>query len=424
MQTTTLPSPNAPAFVALASAFDHFDALVDSPTRPLRAPVSGPALRAVSTSAQGVPTEFANAWEWAAHWVKNEGVTLPPDTSETRSLRNWFCYQLQMFKKNTLSARSEELLRQLGIDLSLYRAEKTGKGYLMDDATQIAALRAHFAEHGTYNLRFDSDAHLVQWQKRLLARFVARGSSARMQAIAEQLPGFCYGLWLRPADAPIPSTEVGWWRRAAELRIASRERPSFRGKIDLGVPVHLRLWASEQIGLAQTGKLHPRQRGELLSLQLISHGEHRASQTRAVALATARMERGQEPRSTLKERDVQTFLGACLLVHLLHDQKEKRAVYRSLSLSPAQFGRVQEAVEPWAQEIARLGNKTNLCALRKIYKRFAHESTALAALAERGNAVFANLGQRHAQRVFDLCAVVVGLRDALRRANIRQDFVS
>lgn len=90
------------------------------------APVPAHVRKALQTKAQGVPALYANAWEWAAAWIASNGVTLPPDTSEYRSLRNWFCYQVSNFKKKKLSPQSEELLQRYGIDLSLYRADNTG----------------------------------------------------------------------------------------------------------------------------------------------------------------------------------------------------------------------------------------------------------------------------------------------------------
>lgn len=54
----------------------------------------------------------------AAAWVERNGMTLPPDTPQHRSLRNWFCFKLNQYKKNALGAANEALLAQYGLDFS------------------------------------------------------------------------------------------------------------------------------------------------------------------------------------------------------------------------------------------------------------------------------------------------------------------
>ena len=152
--TTTLSRATSTEqqFAALDLALKSFERLSKSTTEEreahdleLDAPGADlpPALakhinKALQTKSEGIPAEFESAWAWAAHWVKENGMTLPPDTSYYRSLRNWFCYKVAMHKKCTLSKKSSQLLASYGIDLSKYRADNTGRGQRMDDNFFIA----------------------------------------------------------------------------------------------------------------------------------------------------------------------------------------------------------------------------------------------------------------------------------------------
>lgn len=379
--------------------------------------------KALHTKAKGIPAEFENAWAWAAHWIKENGVTLPPDTSYYRSLRNWFCYQVNMHKKNKLSKKSSELLARHGIDLSQYRADNTGRGQRMNDECFIGQLRQHFDQHGTYNLSEDSSEGLQLWQTRLLDSYRASGMSKRMRTIAAQLTGFTYGQWLRPGDACIPSNQYSWWARAAEFRIATQNCPAFRGRIDLATPAHLREWASEQISLTNRKLLSSRQRGELMALNLIARTEHKLSQQKSVALAFARGYGDDIKSFGIRERDVKTFLGSTLLAHLLRSNAELTTVYSKLSISPAQFAKMRAELDPLMPQIASLGTKTNLNILRKIYRNSNKELEALKNISELTFEASESLRPAHAKRIEQLAVVIMKVRDAMCRINVRQDLV-
>ena len=85
-------------------------------------------LKVMRTRSSGVPLKYANAFEWAREWSQAHGMTLPPDTDEFRSLRNWFCYKLNQFKNDKLGPKNEALLAHYGLDFSQYEALNTGKG--------------------------------------------------------------------------------------------------------------------------------------------------------------------------------------------------------------------------------------------------------------------------------------------------------
>jgi len=379
--------------------------------------------KALHTKSQGIPPEFTDAWAWASAWVKENGVTLPPDTSYYRGLRNWFCYQVNMNKKNKLSKRSVDLLTKYNIDLSKYRADNTGRGHRMDDDFFVQALRQHHATHGTYDLNADSSPDLQQWQTRLIDSYRANGTSTRMRNIALQLPGFKYGQWLRPGEPPVPSSQYSWWARAAEFRIATQDCPAFRGRIDLATPAYLREWASEQIGLAGKRLLSPRQRGELMTLNLIARAEHRLSQQKSVALAVARGSNIVTQHFGKRERDVKTFLGATLLAHLLRSNAELTTIYSTLSIAPAQFARMREALVPLMLQIVSLSTRTNLHTLRKIYRDFNEEFESLRNVGELPSAAYESLRPTHAKRIEQLASVILQVRDAMRRINVRQDLL-
>lgn len=437
--TTTLSraSSTEPQFAALDQALKSFEQLsertpeeraahaldLDAPGAELPPALAKHINKALQTKSEGIPAEFENAWAWAAHWVKENGVTLPPDTSYYRSLRNWFCYQVNMHKKDKLSKKSSELLASHGIDLSKYRADNTGRGQRMDDDFFIAELRKHFAVHNTYNLTEDSSPDLQKWQTRLLDSYRAGGASTRMRNIAVQLPGFTYGQWLRPGEAPVPSNQYSWWARAAEFRIATQDCPAFRGRIDLATPAHLREWASEQIGMAGRKLLTPRQRGELMTLNLIARTEYKLSQQKSVALAIARGHGNVTKHFGKRERDVKTFLGATLLAHLLRSNAELTTVYSSLSIAPAQFARMRAELAPLMLQIVSLSTKTNLNILRRIYRNFNEEFEALKNVSELPCAAYENLRPTQAKRIEQLATVILQIRDGMRRINVRQDLV-
>lgn len=392
------------------------------------APIATTALtrqvqRALATKAQGIPAAFADAWEWAAHWTALHGVTLPPDTSELRSLRNFFCYQVGMFKKNQLSPKSAAKFAQHGIDLARYQAPGTGSGDRLDDEACLQLLQAHYASHGSYDLQEDSPALLLAWQTRLLKTYCTSGQSGRMRALAAALPGFSYGHWLKPGEAAVPSSEFSWWSRAREFRTAAKTRPPFRGRIDPEMSVQLRLWASEQIALLKQGSLSSRQRGELLSMDICARASHRRSQEKASLLASARSAispLASETHGTC-QRDVTHFLGASLLVTLVRHGAGGISIYRKLGVYPAQYARMQMAIEPVMLRLEALATKSNLSLLRAIHRDDPAQCESLAKLGKLPVNVYADLTTRQARRLEVLAQGVLEIRDSMRRMHVRQE---
>lgn len=383
-------------------------------------------VKILTTVAGGVPPQFDNAWHWASAWVLQNGVTLPPDTNEYRSLRNWFCYQVNMHKKGTLSARSQKLLNQYGIDLSQYRAPNTGRGELLDDNIMLGRLRLHHEITGSYDLPPDGDAELIEWQSRLLQCYVNRGTSARMRAIEAQLKGFSFGLWMRPNETPIPSCQLGWWARASEFRAASRDFPAFRGRIDPRMPRHIATWGSDQISDALAHKITTRQRGELIALGLLTIKEHARSKEREIALSKARQALSEvaiTPNSLLgrRERDLKTFLGVTLLARLLQRNAPLHDIYSSLSIPPAQFEKVRKALEPAALPLIKQSDKHVLSELRSLYRSNAPAFDGAHSVQELPASLYEGLTANQKDRVVLLANLLLEVRDTMRQIGVRQD---
>lgn len=397
---------------------------LDQPELQVPPSLSRRTKKLLSTRSRGVPPQYANAWHWAGEWVKTHGVTLPPDTSEYRSLRNWFCYQVNMHKNNKLSPRSRELLAKHGIDLSLYRAPKTGRGQLLDDKALVMQLRHHHKITGSYDLTEQAEEELLMWQRRLLQAYLSRGTSERMQAIAAQLPGFRYGLWMRPDDKPVPRSQMGWWYRAADFRSATRECPAFRGRVDPRTPVYLASWAREQIEAAGRKQLSSRQRGELISLGLLPSGEVHRSKEREVALAQARESlmtpASAQPHFGRRERNLKTFLGTTLLARLLQRNAPLRDIYSSLLISPMQFERVRTAIAMITVALVSLASRHALRDVRGAYQLHSTAFDAAASADDLAEDVFEHLPAAQADRARRLAAVLLEVREQMRVINVRQ----
>lgn len=382
--------------------------------------------KSLSTQSKGVPAQFDNAWHWASDWISKHGVTLPPDTSEYRSLRNWFCYQVNQFKKGELSKRSKELLAKYQIDLSQYRAPNTGTGQMLDDQTLILRLQMHYAITGSYDLTEDADAELLMWQRRLLDCYMHRGTSTRMRLIEAQLPGFRYGLWMLPNETPIHRTQMGWWHRAGEFRRAAEKFPAFRGKIDPDTPAYLGMWASDQIAAAREGKLTRRQGAELTSLGLLATRDHQRSQAREVVLTALRSRSTtDQPQATpffgRRERDLKTFLGVSLLARLLKRNATLRDIYSTLSISPSQFARVKKSMELLMVQLMCLCKRNDLRDVRMLYRTYSNEFDQARNIDSLPDSVFSTLPGNRGQDIRKLASLLLEVRDLMRQIHVRQD---
>ena len=206
-----------------------------------------------TTTSNGVPQEFADAFEWAADWAGKNGMTLPPDTNEFRSLRNWFCYKLNQFKKGTLGARNEALLAMHGLDFSTYEALNTGKGEREPDAPYILQLRDWRTARGTYDLDASAPVKLRQWQSKLITRYSEDGPSMRIKEMQRKLPDLHFGLWRRPSDQ-VPSLETRqWWQQATRFEVLTESCHAFRGELHPKTPADLVTWATAQQEKAKAG---------------------------------------------------------------------------------------------------------------------------------------------------------------------------
>lgn len=369
----------------------------------------------LTTRSTGVPARFENAWHWAADWIATHGVTLPPDTTEYRSLRNWFCYQVNMNKKGQLSQRSRELLSHYGIDLSQYRASNTGRGELLDDERMIRKMRELHAISGSYDLPAEADPELVEWQRRLLEAMRSRGTSARMRAIEQELPGLRIATWLGPLDKPIPAEQLPWWDTAQAFRTATRECPAYRGDVDPRTPDALASWAREQADAARRGQLTPRQKGELMSLGVLATSTHERSRQRHAALKMAREATGAaHPNS--HERDMRTFLGAALLVRLLAREAPLIDLYSTLAITPSQYERMALALREITPEILRCSNLKQLGAVRSFYQLHREAFDRAGHISGVPESIFA--GQPPFMR--QLADIVMQCRAIMRRLEIRQ----
>lgn len=66
------------------------------------------------------------------------------------------------------------------------------------------------------------------------------------------------------------------------------------------------------------------------------------------------------------QRDVTTFLGATLLVTIVRHGAAGTSIYRRLCVFPAQYARMDAAIQPLMVQLNALANKANLTRLRAI----------------------------------------------------------
>lgn len=377
----------------------------------------------LSTSSRGVPAQYENAWHWAGDWVAKNGVTLPPDTTQLRSLRNWFCYQVNMFKKDRLSDVSRELLDHYKIDLSLYRAPNTGRGTLLDDEAMIQVMLMLHTNTGSFNPQADAEPVLLEWQRRLIERYTARGTSARMRAIESKLPGFRFAFWLRPGKFPVPTSHHSWWTTVQAFRLATVNCPAFRGVLDKSTPMHLSAWATEQISAAAAGKLSPRQRGELLSIGILSNHEHKRSTQREEALRVARVAAGATETSGQRDRDLNSFLGTALLVRLLRRNASLTDIYSTLGITPHQYSRLLTPLRPIHGPLIELGELNRLNRARQLYHDNSLKFDTARALSDLPESIFEGIPKLACQRLKSLVGLLFEAREILRSTNVRQTIV-
>lgn len=217
----------------------------------------------------GLPPQYTNPFEWAQDWCKENGMSLPPDTTELRSLRNWFCFKLNQFKKGKLGEKNEALLAHYGLDFSQYEALNTGGGKRDSDRPFIEQLKHLKAITGSYDISLNSPGDLIEWQDKLLCRFESDGKSRRMKELFQDLQNFNFGIWLRPNDMK-PSVEVqAWWDMAAQYEALAVRFSPHLGVQHPEMPKAMRDWATNQQSLAVRNELPKRANGWMRGVGLL-----------------------------------------------------------------------------------------------------------------------------------------------------------
>jgi len=288
--------------------------------------------KAATTHSAPRPEQYSDEFEWAGAWVADNGVTLPPATTEYRKLRNWFGNQNNRFKLGKLTEKVKDRLAQHGIDFSQYRALNTGKGERQDDAPFIEAMHSRFAKLASYDLGDDAEPSLIEWQSRLLVQFAAAGRTKRLATIEAQLPGLNFGRWGKPSQSR--THDKNWWKHADEFR-RNRETPAFRGVLHPRTPEPSRSWANEQQRIASAGprgQLTLGQRGELVDLGILANPSQREATKKRTR---AKRDLGAPQRLAPSDQRLDTYLGAACLVRLLVAERELLDLCTEFAVDPA-----------------------------------------------------------------------------------------
>ena len=299
---------------------------------------------ASDTRSQGLPSEYANPFEWAQAWVEDNGMTLPPNTSEYRSLRNWFCFKLNQWKKERLGEKNEALLAVYGLDFSQYEALKTGRGNRHSDIQMIEMLRAWKARRNTYDLSHEASADLLDWQARLIDRFSDDGASRRIKDILETIPDLHIGLWRRPGDPPASDIDKAWWSKATEYELLAISMAPHQGEQHPMMPEDMQQWASQQV--TQTSSVPTRAMGWMRGIGLV------VNQTR-IRVGKKRLSASLEKRGGeaylrgygTEDRRISTMKGALAAIRMLTYGSSDKAMCIQFDLVPAQVVKIRAFLE-------------------------------------------------------------------------------
>lgn len=390
------------------------------PIADFRPSVQRRILKILTTQSRGVPAEFDNAWHWASVWIRDHGVTLPPDTNDTRSLRNWFCYQVNRLQNGELSARSKQLMARYGIDLQTYCANHLVAGKAAHAQAVANTLRLHKDKTGSYDVGHDADAELLRLHSNLISNYKHSGLSGRMQAIEACLPDFRFGLWMGPNEEPASPQAHAWWRQAQRFKLATLNTPAFRGALDPLTPEDYQQWAEEQVQSYAQGCLSARQRGELMYLGLLQPKHMKQSHERAAALEATRAVLQTQPGSAPKERRLSAFLGICLLVRLLANHSPTPTLYTEFCITPAQLHRILQAFKHHGIVLQGAVQKSDLVTLRLLYQAQPHAFVSAATLHATSWAHRTEITPRSIDGALALALVVIQVRDIVKDLDIRQ----
>jgi hypothetical protein len=286
-----------------------------------------------NTTSIPMPDCFENKFQWAKHWIEEHGVTLPPDTSEYRSLRNWFCYKIDQHKKNRLGIDNETNLAIYGIDLSLYEPNTSTKISGNKDSDLIAELIEHKKIYGTYNLNKCKSKKLIEWQSSILSRFFNEGESSRLINLKSLLPDLVFERWGKPNQTPFDDDYRQWWHQAREYETGIKGATAFRGGIHPEAPAKFREWAfAQQVeytnAAAQSWKI-----GFLRKNGIIDNpSKYKVSSEREKALIDYRD--GKVIGFGKKDRRLDSIFGAFLAIKMIRGGGSDRETCVQLRIKP------------------------------------------------------------------------------------------
>lgn len=311
--------------------------------------------KTANTFSAPIPAQFdGDAYAWAGAWVAENGMTLPPDTNEYRSLRNRFCWWLQCWKKGTLKEKHLSQFALHGIDFSHYRATNTGTTTRDDDAAQLAYLRKRHQECGTYDLDHSAPSHVLKWQENVLNSFYASGRTTGCERVEKALPGLNLGRWRKPVSSWVDAP--AWWEEAAAFRRQNAWTPAFRGTLHPNTPPQLADWARRQQHLALDGRrgdLSPGQRGELIDLGILDNASQRSVNK---AREQARSVLGVPARLTAVDRHLDAFLGAACFVLMVARERPLLAMCREFATAPHSIEELLAAAAPELAQLCAFGD--------------------------------------------------------------------
>ncbi len=324
-----------------------------------------------------MPLHFSSKFEWAASWVEENGMTLPPDTPELRSLRNWFCFKLNQFKKGTLGESNLQLLAEHGLDFSEYEATNTGKGDRLPDAVLIGELRLWYQLKGDYVLTPYAPALLLKSRLLLREGFGARGRTERARKIEDALPGFSIPLWRLEGQPEPTAVEVQWWIDAARFERAAQTTPAYLGVVHPQTNAECAAWAREQMsGLA---RLTPMQKGFLIGAGLVVDTAQR--KIRKLRESNRAVEQGRTldlPSYRAKDKRLNTFLGVCMYARCVDVGTSDREIMAAFGITPEGLVALREGTAQFIGTWARKRYQV----LRNLYLSFGERLLKFAEMPE------------------------------------------
>ncbi|WP_137921275.1 hypothetical protein [Hydrogenophaga sp. 2FB] len=315
-----------------------------------------------------MPSHYGSKFDWAADFVRDHGMTLPPDTPELRSLRNWFCFKLNQFKKGTLGESNIAQLARYGLDFSRYEATNTGKGHRSPDADLIDALRAWHQLTGGYDLSNSSPDELIEFQRLLQDTFSVRGYTERARKIEASLEDFRIPLWRHAGQDPVDAEEARWWKMADYYVTSTKKTPAYLGVVHPEAEALAADWAVEQIGRAP--RLTRMQRGFMRGQGLMIDTTMRRVNKRREADRQVRAGVSlDQPIYGLKDRRLDSFLGICMYFRMLLTSSSDKEIMSAFGIDPEGLLFLRKNVDPICQGFT----VNTMTDVRKLYPQFGEQ---------------------------------------------------